>query len=61
MRRKAKKLQLSKETVRNLDERQIRAVAGGVTVTTCPETGLSNCYCVTDQFQCGESTVPRCE
>jgi natural product precursor len=59
--RKTRKLHLSRETVRNLNERQVRAVVGGATVTTCPETGLSNCQCVTDMYQCGDSTTPRCE
>jgi hypothetical protein len=43
MRRKAKKLQLSKETIQLLDEHQITAVVGGGTAGICPPTVVTDC------------------
>lgn len=40
------KLQLNKETLRNLSDRDVKGVAGGISLR-CPPTGASDCY------QCG--------
>jgi natural product precursor len=42
--KKTKKLSLSRETLRNLDEREMRAVAGGVTLSMiCQTLGTGAC------------------
>lgn len=48
-----KKLSLSKETLRNLSERELAGVVGGACTATCcnscpPATCRSDCQCATD-------------
>ena len=55
MKKKVKKLSLSRETLRNLEERKLIGAAGGYrTERTCD---LSGCLeCITDEY----STCPGC-
>lgn len=54
------KLRLSKETLRNLSERDLQAAVGGATAI-CQPTGLSDCYpCVTESCSDGSCSTWRC-
>ena len=55
-----KKLRLSKETLRNLSERDLQAAVGGVT-TRCQPSGLSDCQaCPTETCSDGSCSTFRC-
>ena len=59
-RRLDKKLFLSRETVRNLSERELLQAEGGATTgcsgtssgSGCTGTGISDCHCVTNAGTC---------
>jgi hypothetical protein len=53
------KLQLSKETLRHLSERDLKGAIGGATVG-CGETGLSDCTCPTVSCSDGSCFTWRC-
>ena len=52
MKKKAKKLVLAKETVRNMETRELGGVPGGLSAYDCTETvccsGYNSCNCVTN-------------
>jgi hypothetical protein len=55
------KLHLNKETLRNLSDRDLKGVVGGIVTETCPPTAPSNCEecesesCITG-LSCGTAT-----
>lgn len=52
------KLHLSKETLRNLSERDLQGAVGGVTRVDCPETGMTQCFqCPTESCLTGGSCL----
>ena len=55
-----KKLSLSKETLRNLSERDLQAAVGGVSLN-CQPTGLTECAaCPTESCSDGSCSTFRC-
>jgi hypothetical protein len=52
------KLHLSKETLRNLSERDLQGAVGGVVTSLCPPTGPSDCLaCPTESCISGGSCL----
>lgn len=56
MNRKLKKLALSRETLRNLSEHEVRTVAGGITETECPRV----CSIDTCRTECTQTVCTNC-
>jgi hypothetical protein len=55
-----RKLELSKETLRNLSERDLKGAVGGISFI-CPPTGISNCNpCPTESCSDGSCSTWRC-
>jgi hypothetical protein len=48
--KRIKRLQLSKETLRSLSERDLQAAVGGASVAI--ESCKSDCWCITDDDSC---------
>lgn len=70
MKNKAKRLSLSRETLRILQARQLRGVAGGGTIgPDCASQYPLNCNCTIDESgcggiggnTCGGSNCPSCD
>ena len=53
MKRKIMKLQLNRETLRNLSEHDLKDAAGGVSARRCSEAE----FCITDYTSC-DCTIP---
>jgi natural product precursor len=49
MKKQIKRLTLSKETLRNLTERELQNAAGGATIVACSNP------CITDDSNCSQS------
>lgn len=55
-----RKLELSKETLRNLSERDLKGAVGGISAI-CPPTGISDCSpCPTESCSDGSCSSWRC-
>ena len=60
-RKRTSKLSLSRETIRNLENPDLRYAAGGSGQIGCPNTLARTCHCDTRQITCVSCRINSCE